>query len=555
MKTRKIKVDRKYLLLPVARDGGWFLPADKVQILGVYQGGELIEEYELILDKSPRCWSFMYLDAYKGKELELQLEGGDEDILDLLEVSDMIRDSDIIYREPERPFAHFTPMHGFMNDPNGLFYHRGEYHYFAQLNPYGFGAGNTHWMHAVSSDLIHWQELPYALLPDETGRMYSGSGIVDIDNISGMGKNGEPPIFLFYTAAGSKSRWSRGRYFEIATAISTDGGNSFVKYANNPVVPFITFMNRDPKVVWEPEGKNFVMVVFLDNDRYMLLYSKDLLHWEQGETITIRGAAECPDLFCLPLDEDPSQMKWVLWGCSDNYIIGHFEARRFVAETEAIEGHVHKIYSAHSIFARSPGGYAAQTFTGLPGGRVVQLSWIHTHLTHGSFSGCASVPNELKLVSKKQGPRVLIWPVKELERLYQENFSFKNRGLEEIERIPPQYLGEAMDMTFRFSIKPDKIIAVSVRGVLMVYDPRLCQLILPTGSYDIGEVGDILELRVITDRCSVEIYVNGGQFQTAIATVPDPANITVKPVYLDAGIGLDFEIHKLGNMWQPSHCC
>lgn len=552
MRMKKIKADGSYLLLPIAGQPGWFPPADKIQILGLYQDGRLMEEYELVLSETPRCWSCLYLEPYRGKKVELRLEGGDERLLDLLEVSDALKDADTLYREPERPLAHLTPMHGFMNDPNGLYYHRGEYHYFAQLNPYGFSPGNTHWMHAVSTDLVHWRELPYALLPDETGRMYSGGGIVDTENTSGMGKEGEPPIFLFYTAAGSKSRWSRGRYFEIAAAVSLDGGRTFVKVEGNPIVPHIAFMNRDPKVVWEPEGQNWVMAIFLDNDRYLLLYSKDLLHWDRGETLIIRGAAECPDLFCLPLDGDLSRKKWVLWGSTDNYIVGRFENRRFVAETEAVEGPVHQLYSAYSTFARSPGGYAAQTFTGLPEGRVIQFSWIRTQVTQGPFSSCASVPHEMRLVSTEEGPRVFIWPAQEVERLYQESFAFQNRGLEEIERIPPQYFGEAMDMTFRFSVKPDQPIAVSVRGVLLVYDPRLNRLILPSGAYEVGPVGDILELRVITDRCSVEIYVNGGQFQTSLATVLDPSMVEVRPVYLDPGIGLDFEIHKLEDMWREA---
>lgn len=554
MRSKTIRADKRYLLLPVGDSGGWFAPVEQTQHLGIYRDGELLEEYEVILDRSPRAWSCLYLDRYQGQELELRLEGGDESCMELLELSDTLKDEDTLYQEPTRPFAHITPMHGFMNDPNGLVFYKGTYHFFAQLNPYGFGVANTHWMHAVSKDLVHWEEKPYALLPDQSGRMYSGGGIVDWENCSGLGNGEEPPILLFYTPAGSKSRWSRGRYFEIGVAYSLDGGETFEKYAGNPVVPHITFMNRDPKVVWEPEGKNWVMAIFLENDRYMLLYSKDLLHWEDRQVISIHGAAECPDLFCLPLDEDPNQRKWVLWGSTDNYIVGRFEGRRFVPETDAISGPIHTVYSAYSEFARSPGGYAAQTFTGLPQDRVIQFSWIRTRLGQGPFSSCMSVPNELRLVTTEQGPRISVWPAEEVKLLRENSFSFVNRGLEEIERIPAAYMGEAMDMTFRFSIKPGKLIAVSVRGVLIVYDPDSGRLLLPTGAYDLGlkKEDDVLELRVITDRCSMELYANGGLFNTSIATVLDPAMVRVFPVYLDAGIAVDFEIHKLKSMWDKS---
>ena len=96
----------------------------------------------------------------------------------------------------------------------------------------------------------------------------------------------------------------------------------------------------------------------MDNDRYMLLYSKNLLDWEQGETLHLYGAAECPDLFCLPLDGDPARMKWVLWGSTDCYMIGRFEGRRFIPETPAVAGSSHKLFSAYSDSAWSPGGYA-----------------------------------------------------------------------------------------------------------------------------------------------------------------------------------------------------
>lgn len=549
MNKKTIKAEKKYLLIPVADSKGWFLPVDEMQFLGVYRDGELLEEHEVILSKEPRCWACLYLERYEGQELELRLEGGDESLLELVEASDVLRDADTLYREPTRPLAHFTPMHGFMNDPNGLFYYDGQYHLFAQLNPYGFGVGNTHWLHAVSPDLVHWEELPYALIPDESGRMYSGGGIVDVENTSGLGKDGIPPVFLFYTAAGSKSRWSRGRYFEMAMAYSTDGGRTYQKYEGNPIVPHIAFMNRDPKVVWEPEGKNWVMFIFLDNCRYQLLYSKDLLHWEEGQVIPLHTAAECPDLFCLPLDGNSDEMRWVLWGSTDTYMVGRFQGRKFVPDTEAIPGPIHQIYSAYSDAARSPGGYAAQTFTGLPEGRVVQLSWIRTRVGEGPFSSCMSVPNEIKLVTTEQGPRLTLWPAKEVELLREESFSFIDRGLEELERIPAQYLGEAMDMTFRFSVRPGKLLAMSIRDVLMVYDPESGRLLLPSGAYEIGPVGDTLELRVVTDRCSVEIYANGGLFHTSIATVLDPAKIQVTPVMVDPGTAVDLEIHKLKSMW------
>lgn len=171
MRCRKITVKNRYLLIPVAANDHWRVPDETLQYLGIYENGRLLQEHEVVLSREPRFWSPVYLESYQGRELELRLENGDETLLELLELSDVLKDETTLYRETGRPQVHFTPMHGFMNDPNGLFYHDGIYHYFAQLNPYGLSVGNTHWMHAVSSDLIHWRERPHALLPDESGRM------------------------------------------------------------------------------------------------------------------------------------------------------------------------------------------------------------------------------------------------------------------------------------------------------------------------------------------------------------------------------------------------
>ena len=171
----------------------------------------------------------------------------------------------------------------------------------------------------------------------------------------------------------------------MAAAYSLDGGNTFEKYPENPVVPHISFMNRDPKVVWEPQGENWVMFIFLDNCRYMLLYSKDLLHWEEGQVISLHTAAECPDLFFLPLDGDLSQGKWVLWGSTDTYMVGRFEGRQFVPEQIPSLAPRTSYIRLTATLPVLPAATLPRLFTGLPEGRVVQFSWIRTRLEQGPF--------------------------------------------------------------------------------------------------------------------------------------------------------------------------
>ncbi len=551
MQSKKVTVNHRYLLLPLADAGGFFVSADTQQYLGIYQDGVKKQEYELVLSENPRAWSVLYLDAYQGQEIEIRVEGAHEEMIDLLKFSDVMEDQDTLYREEKRPLVHFSAMHGYMNDPNGLVYYRGTYHLFAQLNPYGFGPGNTHWMHAVSTDLVHWKELPYALLPDETGRMYSGGGIVDLENTSGMKEGEDDPVFLFYTAAGCKTRWSSGRYFEIAAAYSTDGGKTFKKYERNPLFAHRAFLNRDPKVLWNPLDREWMMLMYREGDRYTFFYSKNLLDWEEGQTVRGYCSAECPDMFYLDADGDPDKKKLILWFCADNYLVGQVKNRIFTPEQEIAEGPSHQVYPAHATNVRTTGGYASQTFTNLPGGRVVQLSWLMVRMSGTPFVSTMSIPNELKLVTTQKGYRLSVLPAEEVKNLAGSTFSLQGRGVEEFERLPANIFAPAMDIDLRLTLKPGQMHVFTVRGIMVVYDDRQKLLILPTGAFNVDHEEGHLHLRFIVDKTSVEIYTADGLFNTTVKTYAEmgPMDSYLKPLYVESNTGVDLRVTKLEKMW------
>lgn len=550
VREKKINVKNgEYLILPIdSESGGWFVPASKMQYLQIICDGNLREEYELMLSERPRSYGVLPLNRYAGKTITVHLEGGDENLLSGVIASNGVNSEKLNWtgNGVARPVVHLTPENGFMNDPNGLFWYRGTWHYFAQLNPYGFGAGNTHWMHKTSRDLFHWKTHPLALLPDATGRMYSGGGVVDIYNTSGLKTGDDDPIFLFYTAAGCKSRLSQGRFFEICCAYSLDGGENYIKYSHNPLIPHKEAMNRDPKVLWDPDAHEWIMLLYLSGNSYETYFSKNLLDWEEGERIEASGCAECPDMFYLNLDEDSKQRKLILWFCPDSFRAGVMKNRHFYDETGLIAGPSAK-RCIETAFRSTSAGYAAQTFTGTPDGRVVQMSWLMMDTQGAPFVGCASIPEEVKLITGPNGkPALSILPVEEISEMYDNEFSFENRGLEEFERIPMSAFSKSMDISLLFHPGSGNLIAFTVCGVLIVLDICNGRLILPSGAYRVDLTGTEISIRIVTDTCSVEIFMEDGRFRaTEKIAVPDMLHNRIVPIAMEPDTGVSVTIHKL----------
>ncbi|MEV0170664.1 GH32 C-terminal domain-containing protein [Streptomyces sp. NPDC050803] len=248
------------------------------------------------------------------------------------------------HSETYRPQFHFTPEKNWMNDPNGLVYYKGEYHLFYQYNPGGNSWGDMSWGHAVSKDLVHWEELPLALSHDDEEMVFSGSAVVDWDNTTGFGTRKNPPMVAIYTsydkAAGTQAQ---------SLAYSTDRGRTWTKYQGNPVIDIGSKEFRDPKVQWYAPTRSWVMTVSLSTEHKVRFYtSKNLKDWELQSEFGPQGATggvwECPDLFPLAVDGDENNIKWVLvvsmnpggiaGGSGSQYFIGDFDGKKFTAQAK-----------------------------------------------------------------------------------------------------------------------------------------------------------------------------------------------------------------------------
>ena len=302
-----------------------------------------------------------------------------------------------LYEESTRPVYHFTPYRHQMNDPNGLVYDEeaGLYHLFFQCNrPFASGVDartrTTGWGHAVSGNLIKWEEQPMALTPDPLGAAWSGSGVVDRDNTSGLFDESVPPgsrLVVFYANVYGDETYGMAK---ISMAYSKDAGQTWIKYADNPVVKNTANRYgaglRDPKVIRYENPKlegGWCWLMVTCGDTY-LFASEDLINWKvQGGTVCdVNGKSvecECPDLFRLPVDGDPEKEKWILTCGGVSYLVGELLVNdsgcvEFIAETVPV---VNLNGIADQISGiKAPEIYATQTFYNDPAGRRVSMSWI-----------------------------------------------------------------------------------------------------------------------------------------------------------------------------------
>lgn len=244
--------------------------------------------------------------------------------------------------EAWRPKMHYSAKANWINDPNGLFYKDGIYHLYYQMNPDDSVWGNMHWGHAISHDLLRWEELPIALdaEPDGLGYAFSGGAVIDWKNTSGLGDGVNPPIIATFT------QHSKEAVQVQSIAYSTDGGKRFVPYVGNPVISNPGLKDfRDPKVIWHAPSESWVLAL-VAGDRAQFYTSSNLREWtfasEFGANNGAHGGVwECPDLFSLKC-ADTGETRWILTislnpggpngGSAMQYFVGQFDGVVFTAE-------------------------------------------------------------------------------------------------------------------------------------------------------------------------------------------------------------------------------
>jgi len=529
--SREIKVKNRYLNLPVKTGG-------LKRRVSLRVGDKTERDFEIELaDGPPDFWTFVDLTPFKGRILTIQVDQLPEDSSGLknIEQADDLKSAQDLYCEALRPQFHFTSQRGWLNDPNGLVFYKGEYHLFYQHNPYGWDWGNMTWGHAVSADLVHWKELPNALYPDQHGTMFSGSAVVDWNNTTGFQSGSEKPLVAMFTAA--------GKPFTQGLAFSNDRGRTWTKYENNPVLPHIAAENRDPKMVWYAPEKKWVVALYLDRSDYALFASPDLKEWKKLCDVNLPGDGECPDFFPIAMDGDAHNTRWVFYGAAGFYLIGAFDGATFIPETKP------------QALQNGNAWYASQTYSDIPAadGRRILIPWGRNGDLHRGmpFNQMMGLPVELTLHNTEAGLRLLVNPVKELESLRRRVHAIKPQPLQSEANPLAGLKGELLEVKAEIVLGEATEISFRLRGVPITYDVRKQELLCQGKRAALNPVAGRIQLRMFVDRTAVDIFGNNGRLYMPMGIIVAPENRSLEISAKGGGARIvALTVYELESAWK-----
>jgi sucrose-6-phosphate hydrolase SacC (GH32 family) len=379
-----------------------------------------------------------------------------------------------------RPSIHFTPAKNWMNDPNGLVWHKGEYHLFFQHNPHGTQWGHMSWGHAVSKDLLTWEELPVAIAEDKDGAIFSGSAVSDGDY-----------LVAIYTRDTDTNQ-------SQCIARSTDNGRTFIKYENNPVLDENKKDFRDPKVFRYKDY--WIMCIAQPHEHQISFYaSSNLTNWKHlsdfGPAAAQGGVWECPDLFSLTLNNEEV---WVLivslnpgglYGSGTQYFIGDFDGTTFVPRYSTTEPR---------WLDYGKDNYAGVTFNDEPNGKRILIGWLANwnevkNLPSTSWTNQMTIPRELGLA----------------------NFN----GEIVLTQKP------ICDVFYELKVKTPTSGIIGLKGFVKV---GFCadKKVVFVNDFEASYVptADELHLQVVVDRSSIELFTGDGVRSISLAVFPEPGS-------------------------------
>ena len=524
-------VENKYLVIPIQnrRGGG------QIQL---FVDDEEVRRYGLNIAPSAEAtnwYAFFTIESYKGRKARVIASRATEEGFALVRQSDSVPGGENFYKEPHRPQFHFTQKVGWNNDPNGMVYHEGTWHFFFQHNPVALPWGNMTWGHAVSKDLLHWEQQPNKLFPKTMAvrDCFSGSATVDKKNTAGWGKN---TLVAFFTDTGCGE----------CIAYSQDNGATFTYYEKNPVV---RHRGRDPKVIWyeydqgekpldEAAGKlggHWVMTVFDERGKFgrnaAFYTSTDMKEWTVQSHLP--GYYECTELFELPVDGERKNTRWVVYAADAKYAVGSFDGKTFTPDHEG----KHQVHWGPY--------YASQTFDNPPDGRKIQVGWLRVGAP-GPYNQHFSFPHRLTLRKTADGVRMYAKPIKEIEQLRTKS---KQAQAQKLAADKPVTLGigsDLLDVRLTVEVGDAKTIVLNLPGRTIKYDANAQQL----NGAPLKPMGGKISIQVLADRSLTEIVGNDGR---VFISGGGPKKLDAKEISVVAQGGnaklVTLEAHELKSIW------
>lgn len=475
----KITVKTKYLAFPINKHGS-------LKSVCFAENEQTVYKLQMKLDMiEPNYIAYIDVSRFKGKELTLTVNPEME--IRFRETDEM--DLPNLYREPLRPQVHYTAKNGWINDPNGLICLNGIYHMFYQYNPADVMWQNMHWGHAVSCDLVHWEEQDIALFPNENGNVFSGCAITDERNLLGFQAGENLTGILYYTAT---------KPFSQRMAVSTDGFQTITDCG--VAIPFLGNEERDPKVVFCEELDCYIMALYRKNDDYMMFRSQDLVHWTHFFDYKLEGENEFPDI--LKFRDNRGKTRYILTSNTDHYVVASVENGQFRID----EGLKPLFYCSDN--------HSPMSFWGIPDGRCIRAIWT----CYCSFLYSENFYGQMTLLEytmeESDGKCYLAAnPIRELDSLICETVSRENLSVSE----NPTCISVAdkpCKIRLRGKTATNTVLFLNFFGRDLVFDfgkneirfdwrtPRVCPITV---------TGHALDVTVLIDRGGFEIFADGGK--------------------------------------------
>lgn len=514
----ELLLQKRYLLFPIHTG------AQPVRVTLEIDGRHAREfDAEIGTASDVSFWAPLDVSNFVGKKSKLSL-GPDKDGFKRIRQADDLPATSNLYNEPLRPQFHFSQRLGWNNDPNGLVYYDGEWHLFFQHNPYGWNWGNMHWGHAVSHDLVHWQQLPIALYNKQYGDWaFSGGAVVDEKNTAGWQRGDVKTIVASFASTG------RGE----CLAYTNDRGRTFVEYEGNPVV---RHNGRDPKILWHEPTRHWVMAVYDEPDKdtknIAFYTSPNLKDWTLASKLP--GYFECPEIFELPVDGNPQNTRWIVFAADAKYAIGQFDGRTFTPEHEG-KRQIH--YGAY---------YASQTFSNAPQGRRIQIGWARIDMPGMPFNQTFTFPHELTLRTTADGIRLCAEPVREISLLHEKKHQIQDLRLAAKKPVDIAVGSQLLDIRASFEIEKAHEVGLDIGGNFVRYDVAATKL----NEADLKPESGRVTIQVLVDRPMLEICGNSGR---VVITSPRSklGDITHVQAFANGGEAklMNLEVYELKSIW------